>query len=289
MTRLFGRARSDPFARFSDLSDDEWLTILVRSVNQSVIDGVRMPGFPDEVIQTNFVGSSGAHALQEAFNFFSIVKKYGVQLGHAVQADTRVLDFGCGWGRILRFFLKDCEPRNLYGVDVDPDVLATCRTTMDYCHFTAVDPLPPTSFADESFDLVTAYSVFSHLAEHASLAWVKEFARLLAPRGILLVTTEGRDFIELCRSMRGKLHEFGWHHGLANSFIDTDAANRAYDAGEYLYSPTGGGDYRPPDFYGEALIPEGYIRSRWTEFLRVADFVDDRSVLPQALIVLQKN
>jgi hypothetical protein len=65
--------------------------------------------------------------------------------------------------------------------------------------------------------------------------------------------------------------------------------NAGYDAGEYLYSATGGSSYRSADFYGEAVIPEGYIRSRWTEFLQVADFVDDRIVLPQALIVLQKN
>ncbi len=64
---------------------------------------------------------------------------------------------------------------------------------------------------------------------------------------------------------------------------------RAYDAGEYLYAPTGGGSYRPADFYGEALIPEGYVRARWTEFLRFVDFVSDPQVFPQALIVMQKN
>src|SRR4029453_2517332 len=106
---------------------------------------------------TKFFCSSGAHALQEAFNFFSTVKKYGVQLGHPVQADTRVLDFGCGWGRILRFFFKDCEPRTLYRVAVAPEVLAPSRPTKDFFPLPAVDPLPPTSFADESFDLVTAY------------------------------------------------------------------------------------------------------------------------------------
>ena len=132
-------------------------------------------------------------------------------------------------------------------------------------------------------------TVFSHLAEHASIAWVKEIARLLRPRGIMIVTTEPREFIELCRSLRGREHEFAWHRALANSFVDTEAAYRAYDAGDYLYAPTGGGSYRPADFYGEALIPEGYVRARWTEFLRFVDFVSDPQVFPQALIVMQKN
>jgi hypothetical protein len=44
-----------------------------------------------------------------------------------------------------------------------------------------------------------------------------------------------------------------------------------------------------PIFYGETLIPEGYVRAHWTEALRLVDFVDDRNVLPQALIVMQKE
>jgi hypothetical protein len=103
------------------------------------------------------------------------------------------------------------------------------------------------------------------------------------------VTTEGRGFIELCRSMRQQPQEFAWHQALARSFVDTEASYRAYDAGEYLYSPTGGGSYRSPDFYGEAVIPEGYVRSRWTESLRLVAFVDEPHVLPQALIVMQKS
>ena len=228
--------------------------------------------------------------LREAFKFFSAVKGYGERLGRPLQADTRVLDFGCGWGRILRFFLKDCCPANLQGIDVDPELVAICRNTMNYASFDVVEPLPPTRFPGESFDIVVAYSVFSHLAEHASLAWVKEIARLLRPGGFMAVTTEPREFIELCRSLRGREHDFGWYDMLAKSFVDTEASYRAYDAGEYLYAPTGGGSHRPADFYGEALVPEGYVRAEWTKFLRFVDFVNsDPQGLPQALIVMQKK
>jgi GT2 family glycosyltransferase/SAM-dependent methyltransferase len=283
------RGRTDPFARFSSLPDQEWLSILIRSVEEPVIDGIRMPSFPDEVTQKTIVGAVGAHTLREAFNFFSTVKKYCGRLDRPLDGQTRLLDFGCGWGRILRFFLKDCHPAHLWGIDVDPGLLTVCRGAMPLSNFTACNSLPPTAFADESFDVITAYSVFSHLAEHASLAWVKEFARVLKPGGIMVVTTEPREFIELCRSLRGQEHEFAWYRALAESFIDTDAAYRAYDAGQYLYAPTGGGPNRPSDFYGEALIPEGYVRSRWTPFLEFVDFVNDSSNLPQSLIVMRKK
>ncbi len=278
----------NPFARFSKLSDPDWMNVLVRSTTEPVIDGVTMPGFPPEDIQRNSVGAAGEHTIREAFHFFTIVKRYCDQAGQPLNQNTRVLDFGCGWGRIIRCFLKDCRASNLWGIDVDPDLLAVCKETMPQCNFSVVQPLAPTSFQDRSFDLITAYSVFSHLAEHASLSWIKEFSRLLSPGGVIVVTTEGRDFIELCRSLRGREHEFGWYNALANSFVDPDAAYAAYDAGQYLYSGTGGGAVRPADFYGEALIPKGYVETHWTPYLNLVDFVDNRSVLTQALIVMQK-
>jgi SAM-dependent methyltransferase len=287
---LFKRSKppSEPHERFAELTDDEWLALLVRSVSEPIIDGIRMPGFPDDMLQRNTVGSAGEQALREAFMFISFVKKYARELGHPVNSTTRLLDFGCAWGRILRCFLKDCPADHLRGVDVDPMLIDAARASFPYCRFDRIDPLPPTSFADGSFDLITAYSVFSHLAEHASLAWVQEFSRLLSPGGIMAVTTQRRDFIEYCRSLRGQEHEFGWHRVLANSFVDTDAAYAAYDAGDYLYAATGGGPSRPADFYGEALIPEAYVRRHWTKSLRFVAFVDDRSAMPQALIVMQK-
>ena len=152
-----------------------------------------------------------------------------------------------------------------------------------------VNPAPPTTLEAASFDVVTGYSVFSHLAERVSLAWVEELSRILNPGGFLFVTTHHRDFIEFCKSLRGKNHEFAWFQALANSFVDSDAAFAAYDAGEFLYAPTGGGPTLPSEFYGEALVSEAYVRRHWTKFLDFVAFIGDRAMTPQALIVMQKR
>jgi len=148
---------------------------------------------------------------------------------------------------------------------------------------------PAVIIPDASFDVITAYSVFSHLAESASLAWIEEFSRLLRPNGFIVVTTQLKDFIDFCASFRGKDNEIAWHRGLANSFVDREASYAAYDAGEYLFAPNGGGPARPSDFYGDTMIPEGYVRRHFTRYLRYVDFVADRRVLPQAVIVMQKS
>ena len=68
MFSLFSRrkSRDEPNGRFSRVTDEAWLGLLVRSINEPVIDGVRMPRFPDDMLQTNTVGAAGEHTLREA-------------------------------------------------------------------------------------------------------------------------------------------------------------------------------------------------------------------------------
>jgi SAM-dependent methyltransferase len=263
--------------------------MLIRSIKGPDLDGVSLPGFPPDDLQKQFGGSAGEHALREAFNFYCVIKDYADRLGLFLTRDSRVLDFGCGWGQLSRFFLRDVYGENLYGIDVDPSVIDICKKTFQHGVFNVVQPCPPTDFDDGSFDLVCAYSVFSHLAEETHIKWVEEFSRIMKPGGLLLVTTQGRSFIEFCQSLRSqRSHESRWHEALATSFPDAKASLADYDSGKFLYSPTGGGDMRPPAFYGEAVIPRAYVERYWTRFLAFRDFIDDRTFLPQALIVMQK-
>ena len=272
----------------SNLSDQEWFEAIVKSAEHSFVDGIELPGLPPNEFQRNSVGLSGKLALGEGFNFYSEIKCYAANLGLPLTRDSRILDFGCGWGRMIRFFLKNIVADTLYGIDVDPAMIDICVKTVRQGNYSIVKPEPPTEFANNSFDVVYAYSVFSHLAEPVHIKWVQEFSRILKPGGILVVTTQARRFIELCRSLRGQNHEFDWYNTLANSFLDTDAAFADYDNGKFLYSATGGGAARPASFYGEAVISPGYVKREWTKYLTFCDFVDDPAKFNQAVIVMQK-
>jgi SAM-dependent methyltransferase len=274
---------------FPGLTDEEWLDVLIQSVSGADYQGIELPGFPPEEVQKRFVGASGEHALREAFNFYRAIKTYA-----SITPDSRILDFGCGWGRITRFFLKDVFPHreNIFGVDVMPEAIEICRQTKTPGNFILIDNHPPLDFPPESFDLIYAYSVFSHLSEAVSLEWLEEFSRLLKPDGLLVVTTQGRWLIEHCRSLRAREPDQLTPHeqALSNSFLDTEAALADYDQGRFLFSPTGGGHQAlAPAVYGEALIPPAYVGRVWTRFFSFRDFVDDPSYLPQAVIVMQKT
>ena len=273
----------------SGMSDRQWLETLLKSLDRSVVDGIEMPGFPPEELQRQFVGMSGQQALNEAFNFYSEIKRYTGKLGVKLGRDSRILDFGSGWGRIIRFFLKDVAAENLYGIDVDSEMTDLCINTVRHGNYSAIKPLPPLEFSEGCFDIVYAYSVFSHLAEPVQIKWVEEFSRILKPGGILVATTQARSFIELCRTLRNQSNTSNnWHHALAHSFVDTEAALADYDSGKFLYSATGGGGPRDASFYGEAVIPQKYVEREWTKYLDFCDFTYDPAIIPQSLIVMQK-
>jgi SAM-dependent methyltransferase len=104
----------------------------------------------------------------------------------------RVLDFGCGAGRTLRHFLGEATAgTEVWGVDIDPasiDWLAAHLAPP--LHVARSSPEPPLPFADGSFDLIWALSVFTHLV--APARWLAELHRVLAPGGLLIASYMGR-------------------------------------------------------------------------------------------------
>lgn len=272
------------------LSDREWLDLHLRWVGSNgVVERVRLPFVPSDDLQRAFVGSAGEPALREGFRFYEVCKQYVDRFGINITDDTRVLDFGMGFGRMMRFWLRDVRSYNLYGVDVDPEMVDLCRHLFGVCHFSTVHSYPPSPFPDVSFDFIYAYSVFSHLCEDAAAAWVKEFARILKPGGLVVATTHSRRFIEFCASLRGKELESLWHQALAKSFVDTEASLATYDHGGFLYAPNGGGAYRDASFYGDALFSMLYIERHWMPVLEPVEFIDEEHYLPQACFVLKKR
>ncbi len=104
-------------------------------------------------------------------------------------ADSRVLDFGCGLARTLRF-LGDRGWR-LHGCDVNAPAVAWSASAFPGIAFAVNAEEPPLPYPPSSFDAIYAVSVFTHFDRAAQLAWMSEMARCLADGGLLLVTTMG--------------------------------------------------------------------------------------------------
>ena len=109
----------------------------------------------------------------------------------------RVLDFGCGAGRTLRHFLPEAEEAQFSGCDIDAPSIAWLNANLNPPVSGFVNQeAPPLPQADSSYDLIYAFSVFTHITDQWS-AWLLELHRLLAPGGLLIASFLGAGMSEV--------------------------------------------------------------------------------------------
>jgi SAM-dependent methyltransferase len=104
----------------------------------------------------------------------------------------RVLDFGCGSGRVLRQFLPEAASGEFWGCDLHRPTIAWLDEHLSPPLRFFVNDAIPMPHPDSHFDLVYAISVFTHIT-HEWSAWLLELHRILKPEGLLLATFLGPD------------------------------------------------------------------------------------------------
>ncbi len=111
-------------------------------------------------------------------------------------AGKRVLDFGCGSGKVMRHFLPEAEVCDLSGCDID-------RPSIEWINAALNPPLhafvngeePPLDQPAKCFDLVWSVSVFTHLTDQWA-GWLAELHRVLRPGGLAIVSFLGGAMFE---------------------------------------------------------------------------------------------
>jgi SAM-dependent methyltransferase len=135
---------------------------------------------------------SQAHLSQQTvqFAFFDAV------LGRPDWRGASVLDFGGNVGNILRDPGSTLEPERYWCIDVIAEALEVGRRSFPRAHWIFYNrynrefnpggipglPIPPTSIP---FDLILAYSVFSHTDRDEMITLVDELRERLSPGGVL--------------------------------------------------------------------------------------------------------
>jgi cyclopropane fatty-acyl-phospholipid synthase-like methyltransferase len=171
----------------------------------------------------------------------------------------RILDFGCGCGRMTRY-LNSIDSVEAHGTDANPDLAAWCQEHLDRVHTALNAAQPPMPFPDASFDLVYALSVFTHLSEERSHEWLADVARVLVPGGSFIATTHGVTALNVIRNSTV-------HQTMMN--LDesaTDALIRRLPDEGYIFA-----QYPPASIpvakvgseYGLSFIDGDYVRSNW--------------------------
>jgi SAM-dependent methyltransferase len=128
---------------------------------------------------------------------------------------SSILDIGSGQGRLAIGLIASLpEIGAYYGIDVDTSSVEWCKNNISAlyknCHFLRIDvhnerynpngvrfsspiQLP---FADESFDVIFLYSVFTHMAGGDVFCYLTEIRRMLRSQGHAFFTAYAEDGVE---------------------------------------------------------------------------------------------
>jgi hypothetical protein len=133
---------------------------------------------------------------------------------------------------------------------------------------TTILPYPPTSYDDAMFDLVTGYSVMTHLTRENQSAWLQELRRVLLPGALCLLTLHGEGASEfLGPAFVKRLQEDG---------IDDRTLDPALDS------------IAPAGYYRAAYQSGDYTLREYSKFLEVLEHLD-RGMFFRDLIVLRRT
>lgn len=112
-------------------------------------------------------------------------------VGRPLTGFTDILDFGCGCGRTLRWIHQLAPEARLHGTDIDADAVAWTARNQTFAAVSRNEERAPLAYPAESFDLIYAVSVFTHMTEEVQGFWLRELHRVLRPGGIALITLHG--------------------------------------------------------------------------------------------------
>jgi ubiquinone/menaquinone biosynthesis C-methylase UbiE len=116
--------------------------------------------------------------------------------GFAFGPGDRILDLGCGAGRMIRHLRPLAATCEIWGADISADHIIWCKRHLSPpFHFVTTTKVPHLPFEDRSFRLVYCGSLFTHIDDLAD-AWLLELRRILAPGGRAYLTIHDNATIE---------------------------------------------------------------------------------------------
>jgi 2-polyprenyl-3-methyl-5-hydroxy-6-metoxy-1,4-benzoquinol methylase len=139
-------------------------------LHEPVPESIPLP--PDELIDRVIAGFSNAAPADGRQLFLASGRQTLDDFGRALAtvattlaAHGRILEWGCGCGRVIRWMEQIAHDSALVGTDVDVMAITWASTHIPFARFDVNDAMPPTRYGDGEFDLVLNHSVFTHLDE----------------------------------------------------------------------------------------------------------------------------
>ncbi|OZI62966.1 class I SAM-dependent methyltransferase [Bordetella genomosp. 11] len=212
-----------------------------------------LPAMASEETQIQWTGASGYPLLFQTCAIARAMENGLYRFANKRLDGARVLDFGCGWGRLIRLMYRFTDPSEIYGCDPWDKSLELCKQAGLRANLAQSDYLPSAlPFEDGNFDFIYAFSVFTHLSERAASAAMAACRKSIKSDGIMMVTIRPLSYWE-------------YHHANINP-IDVSRLHADHHEKGIAFRPHKRESVDGDITYGDTSISLDYIQRNWTEW-----------------------
>ena len=177
---------------------------------------------------------------------------------------SSLLDIGCSSGRFLRHVYNQCPEASIYGCDINIRTIDWLDTYFGDRIFTfqntCIASLP---FRDGFFDVITAFSVFTHIW-HSIDTWLLEIHRILKKNGLFYVTIQSE---QTWANM--KKNKYSIFDTLKKNYSDHFDEKDTFEERIKIFKP-----YNSINSYNaQVFISTSHIKKKWSKLFKITDLI----------------
>lgn len=198
-------------------------------------------------------------------------------------AMERIMDIGCASGRVLRHFAFQSDVPEIWGCDINHRHIRFLATYMPaHVRPIAMPALPNYPVEDNYFDVVTAFSVFTHI-DVFETAFLAEVRRMLKPGGLAYLTVSDENhWTNLQKGTTASARRLASH--LTTRYPGAaEALEGPLKAENRYFRHTQTGPYR-----GVVFTPQEHLQSVWSRFFKIEEIIPGGHS-DQTVVVVRKQ
>jgi len=151
----------------------------------------------------------------------------------ALSKDAKILDYGCGYGRIMAFLEREGFS-NIMGVDSSAGMIARGQDLYPDFHLDSLPNPPNLAATDESIDAVMLLAVLTCIpGNHAQVQLLAELTRVLKPGALLYISDVP---LQLNARNQARYERYASQYGTYGVFETGDGAVCRHHSDDWLSS-----------------------------------------------------
>lgn len=148
-------------------------------------------------------------------------------------ATGRILDWGCGAGRVSMPMENYFDKSRIYGADVDPVNVKWCQDNISSDRYMLCGIHPELPYAADTFSYLYGLSVMTHLDREMQSEWIRELHRVTRHGAIIVLTFHSDSMFFMKVNDYGKYNDYVsagcWDYGASEDLREGLTKNMAYN------------------------------------------------------------